>query len=147
MAAIVQSIEISRRPGDVFSYVTDFAHFPEWQGGVVSARRDRGGPVSVGSKAVVIRRVGPRALSGTEEIIELDPVKRWTVRGAGGPVLAIAKGTIEPLDDGARSRVTIALEFEGRGIGRLLVALVVRRQARRQLPSNEHNLKAVLERG
>ena len=29
MAAIVESIEISRRPEDVFSYVTDPSHLPE----------------------------------------------------------------------------------------------------------------------
>ena len=40
MATIVESIEISRRPEDVFVYATDFSHFPEWQGGVVSARRE-----------------------------------------------------------------------------------------------------------
>jgi len=32
MAAIVGSIEIARLPAQIFSYVTDFAHFPEWQG-------------------------------------------------------------------------------------------------------------------
>jgi hypothetical protein len=33
MAAIVDSIEISCRPEDIFSYATDFSHFPAWQGG------------------------------------------------------------------------------------------------------------------
>jgi hypothetical protein len=56
----------------------------------------------------------------------------WAVRGIGGSLTAIAEGSIEPLDDGVRSRVTIALDFEGHGIGRLLVPLV-RRQARKQL--------------
>lgn len=37
MATIVESIEISRRPDDVFLYATDFSHFPEWQG--ASCRR------------------------------------------------------------------------------------------------------------
>ena len=145
MAAIVNSIEISRRGEDVFSFATEFSHFAEWQGGVVSARRQDDVPLAVGSRAVVSRRVGPRTLSRTEEITEFDPPRRWTVRGVGGPVVAIANATIEPVDDGARSRVTIALEFEGHGIGRLLVPLVIRPQARRQLPKNEQMLKDVLE--
>jgi hypothetical protein len=33
MAEIIDSIDISRRPEDVFSYATDFSHFPDWQGG------------------------------------------------------------------------------------------------------------------
>ena len=67
------------------------------------------------------------------------------MRGVGGPLVAIAKGTIEPLDDGERSRLTITLDFEGHGPGRLLLPLV-RRQARRQLAANERRLKQILER-
>jgi hypothetical protein len=145
MPAIVESIDISRRPEDVFAYAIDFAHFPEWQGGVLSARPEGGAPLAVGSKAVVTRRIGPRELPRTEEIAELNPPRSWAVRGIGGPLTAIAKGTIEPLDGGERSRITIALEFEGHGIGRLLVPLVSR-QARRQLPKNEQQLKEILER-
>jgi hypothetical protein len=101
----------------------------------------------VGSRAVVTRRVGPRKLPATEEIIELNPPSTWAVRGVGGlPVVAIAKGTIQPLDDGERSHVTIALEFEARGIAKLLLPLVIRRQARKQLPRNEQKLKDLLER-
>src|SRR5262245_17172843 len=147
MATIVESIEISRRPEDVFSYATDFSHFPEWQGGVVSARREGAAPLAIGSRAVVTRRLGPRKLQRTEEIIELNPPRTWAVRGISGPLVATAKGTIEPLDNGKRSRVTIALEFEGHGIGRLLVPLIVRRRARRELPRNEERLKELLERG
>jgi uncharacterized protein YndB with AHSA1/START domain len=113
MHAIVESIDISRPPEDVFSYATDFAHFPEWQGGALAARREGDAPLAVGSKAVVNRRVGPRKSARTEEISELNPPRSWAVRGVGGPLTATARGTIEPLNDGERSRVTIALEFEG----------------------------------
>jgi uncharacterized protein YndB with AHSA1/START domain len=147
MAAIVESIDISRRPEDVFAYMTDASHFPEWQDSVVSARPEDDGPLAVGSRTRVTRRVGGRALSTTEEVTELDPPTSWGFRGVGGlPVVGIARGTIEPLDNGKRSRVTIALEFEAHGIGKLLVPLVIRRQARKQLPRNEQNLKALLER-
>jgi hypothetical protein len=112
----------------------------------VSSRPAETAPLAVGSKAVVTRQLGPRQLPRTEEITELNPPRTWAVRGVGGPVIAIAKGRIEPLDNGQRSRVTITLEFEGRGIGRLLVPLVIRRQARRQLPRNEQRLKELLER-
>jgi uncharacterized protein YndB with AHSA1/START domain len=147
MGPIVESIEISRRPEDVFSYTTDFAHFPAWQGGVVFASRDGGGSLAVGSTARVTRQIGPRRLARTEEITEFDPPRRWAARSVGGSLVAIATGTIEPLADGQRSRLTMALDFEGRGIGRLLVPLLIRPRARRQLPRNERRLKEVLERG
>jgi hypothetical protein len=82
----------------------------------------------------VTRRLGRRTVPGTEEITQLKPPRTWSWRAGGGPVRGTVNGMVEPLDGGRRSRVTIALEFEGHGIGRLLVPLVVRRQARRQLP-------------
>ena len=44
MAPIVHSVEIDRRPEDVFAYVTDPSHFTEWQDAVVSARLEDDGP-------------------------------------------------------------------------------------------------------
>jgi hypothetical protein len=41
--------------------------------------------------------------------------------------------------------VTIELDFEGHGIGKLLVPLVVRRQARAEMPTNMRSLKERLE--
>ena len=113
MAAIVDSIEISRRPEDGFTYATDSSHLPEWQGGVVSARREGDAPLAVGTSAVVTRRVGRRHVARTEEITELNPSRTWAVRGIGGSLTATATGTIEPLDHGERSRVAIAPRLRG----------------------------------
>jgi hypothetical protein len=81
-------------------------------------------------------------LARTEEITELNPPRNWAVRGVGGPVIATARGTVEPLEDGQRSRVTIALDFEAHGIGKLLVPLIIRRQARKQLPRSEQHRRS-----
>jgi uncharacterized protein YndB with AHSA1/START domain len=142
-----ESIDTSRSPDDVFAYATDFTQFPRWQGNVISARRDDESPPRTGPQAIVTRRVGPRQVRATEKITELTPPRTWEVRRSGGlPVTAIARGKIDPLDGGARSRVTITLDFEGRGIGKLLIQLVIHRQARRQLPQNAARLKEMLER-
>jgi len=147
MAPIVNSIEISRRPEDVFSYVTDPSRLPEWQESVVSVRREGDAPLAVGSRAVVTRRLGRREQGMTAELTELNSPSSWAVRGIDGPVRGIVKGTIEPIEDGKRSRVTIALDFEGHRIGKLLVPLVVRRQARTEMPRNQQKLKERLESG
>ena len=96
----------------------------------MSVRQEGTGPLAVGSRAVVTRRLGRQTMPGTEEITQLKRPRIWAWRTAGGPVRGTVNGMVEPLDGGRRSRLTIALEFEGRGIGRLLVPLVVRRQAR-----------------
>jgi carbon monoxide dehydrogenase subunit G len=147
MTAIVQSIEVARRPGDVFALATDLSRYPEWQRGVGSARLQGDGPITAGSRAVMTRRVGARMDEYIEEIAELDPPRSWTVRSVGGlPVTAIAQCAIEPLDGGERSRITITLDFKARGIGKLLLPLVVRRQARKTLPKEARELKQILER-
>jgi hypothetical protein len=66
------------------------------------------------------------------------------VRGIDGPIRAAVDVTVEPL--GAdRSRVSIAVDFAGHGIGKLLVPLVARRQARKEMPANLARLKERLE--
>ena len=145
MAPIVASVEIARRPEEVFSYASDPARLADWQESVVSARVEGGGPPAEGSKAITTRRVGGGERTMTMELTELAAPRSWAVRGIDGPVRARVKGTVEPLDDGARSRVTIELDFEGRGIGKLLVPLLVRRQSEQELPKNMQHLKERLE--
>jgi hypothetical protein len=41
--------------------------------------------------------------------------------------------------------VTISLDFEGHGIGKLLVPLMVRRQAQSEMPENMRRLKEQIE--
>ena len=52
--------------------------------------------------------------------------------------------TVEPRSD-TSAQLTIALDFEGHGIGRVLVPLLVRREARREMPVNVAALKRRLE--
>lgn len=145
MAPIVSSIEIDRAPEQVFPYVTDPARFSEWQRGVVSGSVDGDAPVGLGSKCTTTRRIGGGERATTAEISEFSPPRSWAVRGIDGSIRAIVNVAVDPLGDGARSRVTIALDFEGHGIGKLLVPLVVRRQAEKEMPVNVSKLKQRLE--
>ncbi len=147
MATIVESVDISRRPEEVFSYVTDPSRLPEWQESAVGVRQKGNGPLAVGSRVAVTRRMGRQERTMTSELTEVNPPRSWAVRGIDGPVRGIVNGTIEPLEGGERSRVTIALDFEGHGIGKLLVPLVVRRQVREEMPRNMQKLKERLESG
>jgi hypothetical protein len=80
----------------------------------------------------------------TQQITHNDPPYRWGARGIDGPVRPHATITVEPLDDGARSRVTFTLDFEGHGLGVPLIPLV-RRQARAGAPVSYRNLQRILE--
>jgi uncharacterized protein YndB with AHSA1/START domain len=144
MAPIISTTEVARPADEVFAYVTDPSKMPEWQQGAVSGHMDA--PTTrVGSKCTTVRKIGGREREVTTEITEYDPPHRWADRGIDGPIRAVVAVTVEPLDDGARSQVTIELDFIGHGIGKLLVPLIVRRQAAREMPGNMSRLEQRLE--
>ncbi|MEO8688832.1 MAG: SRPBCC family protein [Solirubrobacteraceae bacterium] len=145
MAAIASEVEVAGRAEEVFSYVTDPSRFPEWQQGVVSGRMEGGGTHGVGAKCITTRRIGGAERAATSEVTEMSPPRRWAVRGLDGPIRAIVNVRVEPLSESAHSRVTIEVDFEGHGIGKLLVPLVVRRQAAKEMPENMKALRERLE--
>ncbi len=145
MASIVESIEIARRPEDVFAYVAQFDRHPEWQPGLVRSTVEGGGPVAAGSRVVEVRRVPGREMTYTTEITQLDPPRTLAFRGLTGAVRANGTVTVDPVGDGSSSRVTVRLDLKGHGLG-VLVAPLARRQARTDVPAGQARLKALLER-
>jgi uncharacterized protein YndB with AHSA1/START domain len=150
MPPIVTSTEIDRPAADVFAYVTDPTRFSEWQKGVVDGHMDgpaNGAPSpAVGAKCVTTRRIGGANRPSTGELVHIDPPRTWGVRGIDGPIRADVDVLVEPVT-GARSRLTISVDFTGHGIGRILVPLMVRREARKEMPDNVAALKRAMEAG
>ncbi|WP_330348284.1 SRPBCC family protein [Streptomyces sp. NBC_00582] len=145
MSGFRESIDVDRSPDDVWAYLIDPSHLPEWQASAVSAELLDPGPPHVGSRLRVTRHVGRREMPMTMEYTEYDPPHAWGLQGVDGPVRGHVHGEITPLEGGHRSRVTMELDFEGRGIGKVLLPLVVRPQVRKELPLNERLLKSRLE--
>jgi uncharacterized protein YndB with AHSA1/START domain len=145
MAPIVMQTEVEGMPTEVFQYVTDPSHFHEWQENVVTGCMDSADPVAVGSTCLTTRRIGGAERIVTSRVTKLDPPRNWAIRGVDGPIRAIVDVTVEPAVDGARSRVTIELEFTGHGIGKLLVPLLVRPQSRKEMQRNMQRLRTRIE--
>ena len=143
MSAVIASIEIDRSPDEVFSYAVDPAHLAEWQENVVSASAE--GPLAVGSRVATTRRVGSREQQMTMEMTSYDAPHGWAMKGIDGPVRPLVETRIEPAEGGARSRVTIELDFVGHGVGKILVPLLVRPETRKGLPRNLSLLKERVE--
>jgi hypothetical protein len=129
----VVGVDVDQPAEVVYAYATDPARFPEWQEGVVDGRMD--GPPTIGARCHSTRRIGGTERKSTSKVVRSEPPHAWSVRGLDGPIRALVDVTIEPLSD-IRSRITIGVDFEGHGLGRLLVPLVVRRQARKEMPGN-----------
>jgi uncharacterized membrane protein len=145
MAPIIDSIEINRSPEDVFAYIDDLGRHSEWQEQIVSVHVETDGPTRVGTRATDKRQLpgGPRDI--TYEITAHDPPHTSSFRGVNGPIRPVGIVTVEPLDLGARSKITLELDLKGRGIG-LLFAPLARRSARKDIPKSHQRLKEILER-
>jgi uncharacterized protein YndB with AHSA1/START domain len=150
MPPIVTTAEIGRPAAEVFAYATDPARFSEWQKGVVDGHMD--GPTdgtqtpAVGARCVTTRRIGGANRPSTSELTHIDPPRAWGVRGTDGPIRAAVDVLVEPVT-GSRSRLTISVDFTGHGIGKILVPLMVRREARKEMPANMAALKQQMEAG
>ena len=148
MPPIVTSAEIGRPAAEVFAYATDPARFSEWQKGVVDGQMDglanSSQTPAVGAKCVTTRRIGGANRPSTSELVHIDPPKTWGVRGTDGPIRAAVDVLVEPLAE-SRSRLTISVDFAGHGIGKILVPLMVRREARKEMPENMAALKQRME--
>ena len=148
MAPIVTSAEIERPAAEVFAYATDPARFSQWQRGVVDGHMDGlangTGTPAVGARCVTTRRIGGASRPSTSELVQIDPPRTWGVRGLDGPIRAAVDVLVEPVT-GSRSRLTISVDFTGHGIGKILVPLMVRREARKEMPENMAALKRRME--
>jgi uncharacterized protein YndB with AHSA1/START domain len=150
MPPIVVSAEIDRPVAEVYACATDPARFSQWQKGVVDGHMD--GPTGdtqvppVGTKCVTTRRIGGASRPVTSELAHIDPPRTWGVRGTDGPIRAAVDVLVEPVTD-SRSRLTISVDFTGYGIGKILVPLMVRREARKEMPDNIAALKRLIEEG
>jgi uncharacterized membrane protein len=142
--AINETVVIGRPAQEVFAYVSDLARHPEWQDKLLDATVEGEGPIRVGTRVKQTRRVGRGTRTFTLEVTEHDPPNRLAFQGIDGPVRPQGKITFEPLDGGERTRYSAQLDFDGHGLG-VLLAPLVRRDARRQLPASLQRLKQRLE--
>ena len=70
----------------------------------------------------MVRRIGGADRPSTSVVTKLDPPTSWAVRGIDGPIRAQVD-VDRPTARRDPRRVTIDVDFEGHGIGKVLVPL------------------------
>lgn len=145
MAPISESIEIERRPEEVFAYLDDVVRHGEWQEQIVAVEPQGDQPMGVGKRVRETRRVPGGDRSMTYEITEYDPPRQSSFRVLDGPVRGVGTIVVEPAGDGSRSKVTFTIEFEGHGLGGRVLVPLAKSQARRQIPQDQARMKKMLE--
>jgi carbon monoxide dehydrogenase subunit G len=126
------TIEIARKPADVFSYLTDVSNLPAWQGGVKSATLRDG-------RVEESRSLLGRELHTTLEIVEQDEPRVFTLRALDSPVPFTVRHELEPADGGTRLTVTAEGGVPGFAAGLLA------RGAEKQFRKDFERLKEILE--
>jgi uncharacterized protein YndB with AHSA1/START domain len=139
---VEESIVIGAPAEDVFAFVTDFRHSPEWQDTALEIRKVTEGPVRVGSRFEGSREVMGRKMEVAVEFVEYDPPHSasWTLGSGSMPGQASYHLASTP----AGTRVTNRIELHPSGIIRLanpLIAAAIRRDVRSAQP----RLKELLE--
>jgi len=145
MAPITETIEINRRPEDVFAYLDDVERHGEWQDQIVDVEPQGDQPMGVGKRVRETRRVPGGNRSMTYEITEHAPPRQSSFRVLDGPIRAVGTVSVEPIGDGSRTKLTIRIDFEGHGIAGKVLLPVAKTQARKQIPKDQARMKELLE--
>ena len=139
---ISATVEIERSPEEVFGYVADPAHLPEWQSDVRHAAFDDPAGIRVGARGHEVRHVMGSDRSISWEITDYTPNERYGLRGVDGPVRAHIMLGVTP--SGRGTRLDYGIAFEGHGVGKL-IAPMARKGAAKDLPATLERLKQTLE--
>jgi carbon monoxide dehydrogenase subunit G len=136
------TVTIRRPAHDVFAFVSDLENVPTWNYAIAETRKTSEGPVRVGSTYRQVRTLPTR---GEEilEVTELDPDRRFAVRGDLGPLSGTLTYELEEV--GGATRLINTADLEARGVVRLAAPLAAGR-VRDAVAQNLGKLKEILER-
>ncbi len=100
---VEDSIQIDRPVEDVFSYMADPQHMPEWTAVVVEVRTDASAPLSAGDNFTVAQKFLGTKWESLCEILSSEE-NRFSYRSVGGPVPFTFTFTCEPSHGCGRGR-------------------------------------------
>ena len=117
------SIVISRPVADVFAYVADFEHHPQWEKNFLRVRRLSGADGGVGTTYECVLKFPGQQVTSTLEITGYEPGRRIGFR-ADKPAMAKPVGEILFAPEGSGTRVTLRPRPELSGPMRLMAPLM-----------------------
>lgn len=143
MISFTNVIHINRSADEVYDYLSDLEHTPEWNWAITETRKTSPGPITVGTRYQQSRRV-PQPAIETLEITALEPNRRIEVEGTLAQFPAQLSYQI--VEKEAGTELTNTVNLEPRGALRL-VAPVLSGRIERAVGDNLGELKTRLETG
>ena len=136
------AVEIARPPADVYAYLADPTHLPEWQGEVAEIRDATGEPLPAGARFTEVRTFLGKRIESVLEVTASEPGREFSLRSLSGPVTFSARHLLEPSSEGTTLRL-VGEADPGKLFG--FAGPLVRKAAERKTRSDFERLKAVLE--
>jgi carbon monoxide dehydrogenase subunit G len=137
------SVEIAKPVHEVWEFLTNPEHVPEWQSSAVASHLVSDGPVGIGSRLEDERRFLGRRARSAVEVTEFEPERLFTLHGLSGPVRFTVRHRLAEQDGGTRLDVEAEAD-PGSGIGRLARPMI-ERAAAHELKADFNRLKRLLE--
>jgi hypothetical protein len=142
---VTASVEIDATPAAVATIQFDPTRDPEWIGGVNRVELVTAPPLGAGSK---VRRLGGflgRPIVWLIDVVGFEPDRLVAMHALESPFPMDVDYRLEPLDAGRRTRASIRIRGEGRGMyglpGPLMGPMV-----KRSVAADLKRLKAIVER-
>ena len=133
-------------PEQVFNFVATnhFQNHPRWDPDLLDMKQTSPGPVQVGTTAHVVRRQGRRTVEGTATVTEYQPNRSaaWDVEF--GPFVLRQRAELAPENDGAATRLQLAVDTRARGPIKVIVPLL-RGRFRRTMEQSATTIGALLD--
>jgi hypothetical protein len=109
MISFANTIDIDCEPADVYAYIADLEHTPEWNWAITSSGKITPGPVAIGTQYRQTRSA-PRAAVEVIEITGLEEGRRADVAGTLGPFRARLVYELVASPTGTRLTNTVELD-------------------------------------
>ena len=136
------AIEIARPPAEVWAYLADPTHLPDWQADIEEVRDAPGGPLPVGASFTEVRSFMGKRVESTLEVTAAEPGAELSLATVSGPVQVSIRHRLEPAGEG--TLVLVEAEVDpGKLFG--LGGPLLRKAAERRARGDFERLKAVLE--
>ena len=106
------TISIDRPAAEVYTYLSELEHVPQWNWAVTSTTKTTPGPITVGTRYRQTRNV-PQPATETLEITALEPHQRIEIKGTLAEFPSRLRYDLTESDTGTELTNTVSLEAHG----------------------------------
>jgi uncharacterized protein YndB with AHSA1/START domain len=141
MIEFTNTIDVARDASDVFTYLANLEHIPEWNPAIERSEKLTPGPIGVGTQFREFRSDPVRSIDQLT-VAELEPDRRLVVTGRLGPFDARLSYVVLPARSSTRVINTVELDA---GVPLGVVGRLAGRRIGAAVAANLRDLKKLLE--